>query len=123
MFSQCHLWQPFLCVGVNECPVTLSVSACGGHCKSCKENGAGKCDEGNCDDKHVLASDKTCKGKSDTLYVYRKYLLQSGNSFTRPAFVMSSCQCSTGLFQMLMGSAVCDFNTYPVKDSAHKYNI
>ena len=103
--------------------MTLSVSACGGHCKSCKENGAGRCDEGKCDDRYVLASDKTCKGKSDTLYVYGKCLFQSGNSFTRPAFVMSSCQCSTGLFQMLMGSAVCDFNTYPVKDSAHKYNI
>ncbi|KAK2164892.1 hypothetical protein NP493_1386g00032 [Ridgeia piscesae] len=38
-----------------------SCEACGGHCKSCDTTGAGKCDEGKCDDKYVLASDKTCK--------------------------------------------------------------
>jgi len=43
----------------------LSVSECGEHCKSCETAGAGKCDNGECDDRYVSASDGTCTGKSE----------------------------------------------------------
>ena len=64
---------------VNELSVALSVPECSSDCNSCDNNGAGKCDSGECKAGYGLNSQSECASKSEnvlSLEVYFEVMIQ-----------------------------------------------